>query len=144
MLPEFRQATTCSDTSVFLIGQVITPFRNLVLCAATRSEMKGWVSAMRAAASKDFREVSDVVIIIIITIFFIVVFTISHQSTMVYIHFPTYPPASYTSTRLSIYPPDHPSTRYIHIHPSVHLPTWPSEHPVLVCWWWRWRRRNDW
>ena len=38
--------------------QVITPFRSLVLCADTRREMEEWIAALKAAASKEYYDVS--------------------------------------------------------------------------------------
>lgn len=38
--------------------QVITPFRNLVLCADSRREMEEWISALKTAAKKEFYDVS--------------------------------------------------------------------------------------
>lgn len=39
-------------------NQVITPFRSLVLCAETRREMEEWISALKAAANKEYYDVS--------------------------------------------------------------------------------------
>jgi hypothetical protein len=38
--------------------QVITPFRRLVLCAESRREMEDWISAMKAVSSREYYEVS--------------------------------------------------------------------------------------
>ncbi|KAK2151391.1 hypothetical protein LSH36_365g05034 [Paralvinella palmiformis] len=37
-----------------LSRRVITPFRNLVLCADSRKEMEEWITALRSAASREF------------------------------------------------------------------------------------------
>jgi hypothetical protein len=42
----------------YFFTQVITPFRRLVLCAQSRCEMEEWISAMKAASSREFYEVS--------------------------------------------------------------------------------------
>ncbi|GLH04443.1 Diacylglycerol kinase [Gryllus bimaculatus] len=39
--------------------QVITPFRRLVLCAASRRDMEEWIGALKAAAARDFYEAGD-------------------------------------------------------------------------------------
>ena len=44
------------DSGLYL--QVITPFRNLVLCADSRREMEEWISALKTAANKEFYDVS--------------------------------------------------------------------------------------
>jgi len=44
------------DSGLYL--QVITPFRNLVLCADSRREMEEWISALKTAAKKEFYDVS--------------------------------------------------------------------------------------
>ncbi|CAH1781221.1 unnamed protein product [Owenia fusiformis] len=36
--------------------EVITPFRNLVLCSDTRREMEDWISALKSAVNKEFYE----------------------------------------------------------------------------------------
>lgn len=41
----------------YIILQVITPFRSLILCAYTRKEMEEWISALKSVANKDFYEV---------------------------------------------------------------------------------------
>src|SRR6218665_2015961 len=43
---------------VNLFWQVITPFRNLILCTESRREMEEWMSAIRAAAANEFYDVS--------------------------------------------------------------------------------------
>lgn len=43
--------------NVSLFYQVITPFRNLVLCADSRKEMEEWITALRSAASREFYDV---------------------------------------------------------------------------------------
>lgn len=44
--------------SFLFLFQVITPFRNLVLCAESRREMEEWISALKTAAKKEFYDVS--------------------------------------------------------------------------------------
>lgn len=45
--------------------QVITPSRNLVLCADSRRDMEEWISALKMAANKEYYEVSSVLYFII-------------------------------------------------------------------------------
>ncbi|XP_063428403.1 diacylglycerol kinase delta-like isoform X2 [Mytilus trossulus] len=44
----------CSTKNINHSFQVITPFRNLVLCAESRREMEEWISALKTAAKKEF------------------------------------------------------------------------------------------
>ncbi|XP_074657542.1 diacylglycerol kinase delta-like isoform X2 [Tubulanus polymorphus] len=44
----------CSTKNVNHSFQVITPFRNLVLCAESRKEMEDWISALKSAANNEF------------------------------------------------------------------------------------------
>jgi len=48
----------CFHFLTFFFTQLITPFRRLVLCAQSRCEMEEWISAMKAASSREFYEVS--------------------------------------------------------------------------------------
>ena len=41
------------------IFQVITPFRNLVLCADSRKEMEDWIMALKSAANREYYDVSS-------------------------------------------------------------------------------------
>ena len=38
--------------------QVITPFRNLVLCAESRKDMEEWITALKTSSKKEYFEVS--------------------------------------------------------------------------------------
>ncbi|KAK7462634.1 hypothetical protein BaRGS_00038314, partial [Batillaria attramentaria] len=40
----------------YLYVQVITPSRNLVLCAESRREMEEWINALKMAANKEYYE----------------------------------------------------------------------------------------
>lgn len=40
------------------MSQVITPFRSLVLCADSRREMEDWITALKAAANKEYYDVN--------------------------------------------------------------------------------------
>lgn len=43
---------------ILSLFQVITPFRNLILCSDSRREMEEWISALKMAANKEYYEVS--------------------------------------------------------------------------------------
>lgn len=51
----FIAATPLKCILVYL--QVITPFRNLVLCAESRKEMEEWISALKQSSKKEYVEV---------------------------------------------------------------------------------------
>ena len=38
--------------------QIITPSRNMIVCADTRRDMEEWINALKMAASKEYYEVS--------------------------------------------------------------------------------------
>ncbi|XP_056006352.1 diacylglycerol kinase delta-like isoform X9 [Ostrea edulis] len=44
----------CSTKNINHSFQVITPFRNLVLCADSRREMEEWISALKTATNREF------------------------------------------------------------------------------------------
>ncbi|KAK3094795.1 hypothetical protein FSP39_006352 [Pinctada imbricata] len=44
----------CSTKNINHSFQVITPFRNLVLCADSRREMEEWITALKTAANKEY------------------------------------------------------------------------------------------
>nr|XP_022287677.1 diacylglycerol kinase delta-like isoform X7 [Crassostrea virginica] len=44
----------CSTKNINHSFQVITPFRNLVLCADSRREMEEWITALKTATNKEF------------------------------------------------------------------------------------------
>ncbi|XP_025079180.1 diacylglycerol kinase delta-like isoform X4 [Pomacea canaliculata] len=46
----------CSTKNINHSFQVITPSRNLVLCADTRRDMEEWISALKMAANKEYYE----------------------------------------------------------------------------------------
>ncbi|XP_050417388.1 diacylglycerol kinase delta isoform X2 [Patella vulgata] len=48
----------CSTKNINHSFQVITPFRNLILCADSRREMEEWISALKMAANKEYYEAS--------------------------------------------------------------------------------------
>ena len=41
----------------FCMFQVITPFRNLVLCAESRKDMEEWITALKTSSKKEYFEV---------------------------------------------------------------------------------------
>ena len=45
------------------IFQVITPFRNLVLCAESRKDMEEWITALKTSSKKEYFEVSSIIIV---------------------------------------------------------------------------------
>ncbi|XP_068086403.1 diacylglycerol kinase eta [Anabrus simplex] len=49
----------CSSKNVNHSFQVITPFRRLVLCAASRRDMEEWIAALKAASKRDYYEHQD-------------------------------------------------------------------------------------
>nr|CAD7596741.1 unnamed protein product [Timema genevievae] len=49
----------CSIKNVNHSFQVITPFRRLVLCAESRREMEEWISALKAASTRDYYEAGE-------------------------------------------------------------------------------------
>ncbi|XP_046342840.1 diacylglycerol kinase delta-like isoform X3 [Haliotis rufescens] len=46
----------CSTKNINHSFQVITPFRNLILCSDSRREMEEWISALKMAANKEYYE----------------------------------------------------------------------------------------
>ncbi|XP_060578778.1 diacylglycerol kinase delta-like isoform X3 [Ruditapes philippinarum] len=48
----------CSTKNINHSFQVITPFRNLVLCAETRKEMEEWISALKQSSKREYVEIS--------------------------------------------------------------------------------------
>ncbi|XP_064615103.1 LOW QUALITY PROTEIN: diacylglycerol kinase delta-like [Liolophura sinensis] len=49
----------CSTKNINHSFQVITPFRNLVLCAESRREMEEWISALKSASNREYYESSS-------------------------------------------------------------------------------------
>jgi len=49
-------------TNIATVLQVITPFRNLVLCAETRKEMEEWIAALRHSAKRQYVDVRTSVV----------------------------------------------------------------------------------
>ncbi|CAE1169525.1 dgkA [Acanthosepion pharaonis] len=48
----------CSTKNINHSFQVITPFRNLILCAESRKEMEDWITAIKTASSNEYYDVS--------------------------------------------------------------------------------------
>lgn len=57
-LPDLSVAE-CSTKNANHSFQVITPFRSLVLCAESRREMEEWITALKAAANKEYYDSAD-------------------------------------------------------------------------------------
>ncbi|XP_046456787.1 diacylglycerol kinase delta-like isoform X5 [Daphnia pulex] len=57
-LPDLSVAE-CSIKNANHSFQVITPFRSLVLCAESRREMEEWITALKAAANKEYYDSAD-------------------------------------------------------------------------------------
>ena len=53
-----KRARPFCHVVMLTVLQVITPSRNLVLCAESRREMEEWINALKMAASKEYYEVS--------------------------------------------------------------------------------------
>ncbi|XP_052783557.1 diacylglycerol kinase delta-like isoform X2 [Mya arenaria] len=49
----------CSTKNINHSFQVITPFRNLVLCAETRKEMEEWISALKMSSKREYVDGND-------------------------------------------------------------------------------------